>query len=300
FVLLNLGFGSKWRSWIRACLSSSRASVIVNGSSTLEFSIKRSLRQGDPLLPFLFILVMEELHNALFTAVFYLASCLKVNIQKSNIYGIGISNVDVSSIASNSGYASGSFLFTYLGLPIGSNMCLTSSWHVSIEYAEINEIKDTCVWSLGTNGTFSVKDARCIIDSTILPSLASSTVWDKNIPRKVNIFTWRLILDRLPHKLNLSSHDIDIQQISCPSCNGNEESSNHIFFECNIAKGILMLVRKWCDISFLLLLRMSIEKVGFLRDMWLKRSLGACQLFFLLLFCGFGGIATTLLFVHTR
>nr|GFC19764.1 RNA-directed DNA polymerase, eukaryota, reverse transcriptase zinc-binding domain protein [Tanacetum cinerariifolium] len=30
FVLLNLGFGSKWRSWIRACLSSSRASVLVN------------------------------------------------------------------------------------------------------------------------------------------------------------------------------------------------------------------------------------------------------------------------------
>ncbi|GJT80780.1 putative reverse transcriptase domain-containing protein [Tanacetum coccineum] len=244
-----------------ACNNSGRCMTMVIGSYAAKYLNKVAAITG------LFTFFGAE--------VFYLASCLKVNIQKSNIYGIGISNVDVSSIASNSGYASGSFLFTYLGLPIGSNMCLTSSWHVSIEYAEINEIKDTCVWSLDTNGTFSVKDARCIIDSTILPSLASSTVWDKNIPRKVNIFTWRLILDRLPHKLNLSSHDINIQQISCPSCNGNEESSNHIFFECNIAKGILMLVRKWCDISFLLLLRMSIEKVGFLRDMWLKRSLGA-------------------------
>ncbi|GJX87305.1 RNA-directed DNA polymerase, eukaryota, partial [Tanacetum coccineum] len=119
-----------------------------------------------------------------------------------------------------------------------------------ISSAEINEVEDTCVWSLGTDGTFSVKDARCIIDSKILPSLAPSTVWDKNIPRKVNIFIWRLILDRLPHKLNLSSRGIDIQAISCPSCNGNVESSNHIFFECNIAKDIWMLVRKWCDISF--------------------------------------------------
>nr|GEV86331.1 SOSS complex subunit B homolog [Tanacetum cinerariifolium] len=47
---------------------------------------------------------------------------------------------------------------------------------------EINEVKDTCVWSLGTDGTFSVKDARCIIDSN--PSSAPSTILDKNISRK--------------------------------------------------------------------------------------------------------------------
>ncbi|GJR37934.1 hypothetical protein Tco_1213618 [Tanacetum coccineum] len=41
-----------------------------------------------------------------------------------------------------------------------------------ISYAEINEVEDTCVWSLGTDETFSLKDARCIIDSKILPSLA--------------------------------------------------------------------------------------------------------------------------------
>nr|GEW09147.1 RNA-directed DNA polymerase, eukaryota [Tanacetum cinerariifolium] len=32
-----------------------------------------------------------------------------------------------------------------------------------------------------------VEDARCSIDSKILPSLAPSTVWDKNIPRKVSL-----------------------------------------------------------------------------------------------------------------
>nr|GEZ48626.1 reverse transcriptase zinc-binding domain-containing protein [Tanacetum cinerariifolium] len=76
------------------------------------------------------------------------------------------------------------------------------------------------------------KDARCIIDSKILPSLAPSTVWDKNIPRKVNISIWRLILDRFPQKLYLSSRGIDIQAISCPAYNGKVESSNHIFFGC--------------------------------------------------------------------
>ncbi|GJX34610.1 RNA-directed DNA polymerase, eukaryota, reverse transcriptase zinc-binding domain protein [Tanacetum coccineum] len=210
--------------------------------------------------------------------IFYLASGLKINIQKSNIYGIGVSDVDVSSMASNYGCASGSFPFTYFGLPIGPNMSLTSSWQVLLERfqsklsswkanllsigerhtlikvvlgsIEINEVEDTCVWSLGTDGTFSIKVARCIIDSKILPYLASSAVWDKNIHQKVNIFIWRLILDSLPHKLNLSSRSVDIHAISYPSCNGNVESSNHIFFECNITKDIWMLIRKWCDISF--------------------------------------------------
>ncbi|GJT17816.1 RNA-directed DNA polymerase, eukaryota, reverse transcriptase zinc-binding domain protein [Tanacetum coccineum] len=73
------------------------------------------------------------LHNALSIVVFYLAPGLKINIQKSNVYGIGVLDVDVSSMASNSGCASGSFPFTYRGLPIGSNMSLTSSWQVLLD-----------------------------------------------------------------------------------------------------------------------------------------------------------------------
>ena len=116
---------------------------------------------------------------------------------------------------------------------------------VNIEVSE-----DTCVWSLGSNGTFTVKEARNLIDQKTLPSLAPSTTWDKNIPRKVNIFMWRLLLDRLPHRLNLSLRGMDIPAISCSSCNGNVESANHIFFECIIASEIWKLVYRWCEIPF--------------------------------------------------
>ncbi|GJR03801.1 RNA-directed DNA polymerase, eukaryota, reverse transcriptase zinc-binding domain protein [Tanacetum coccineum] len=61
---------------------------------------------------------------------------------------------------------------------------------------------------LGPNGTFTVKDARYRIDQNILPTLAHATTWDKSIPRKVNVFMWRLSLDRLPHRLNLSSRAV--------------------------------------------------------------------------------------------
>ncbi|GKA51766.1 RNA-directed DNA polymerase, eukaryota [Tanacetum coccineum] len=68
-VLNSFGFGSKWRSWIRGSLSSGKASILVNGSPTSEFHLHRGLKQGDPLAPFLFILIMESLHLSFSRAV---------------------------------------------------------------------------------------------------------------------------------------------------------------------------------------------------------------------------------------
>ncbi|GJR29224.1 RNA-directed DNA polymerase, eukaryota [Tanacetum coccineum] len=68
-VLLAFGFGPKWCQWIRGIFSSNMASILVNGSPTSEFPIFSGLKQGDPLAPFLFILVMESLHLSVSRAV---------------------------------------------------------------------------------------------------------------------------------------------------------------------------------------------------------------------------------------
>ncbi|KAK0599556.1 hypothetical protein LWI29_006326 [Acer saccharum] len=67
-ILGDMGFGQKWRQWMRHCIVSPRISVLVNGSPTREFGLERGLRQGDPLSPFLFNVVVEGL-SALFRKV---------------------------------------------------------------------------------------------------------------------------------------------------------------------------------------------------------------------------------------
>ncbi|GLU22472.1 hypothetical protein SLE2022_385450 [Rubroshorea leprosula] len=67
-MLSYLGFGEKWRSWIKECLRSASISILVNGSPTEEFNMQRGLRQGDPLSPYLFLIVAEGFHALLLEA----------------------------------------------------------------------------------------------------------------------------------------------------------------------------------------------------------------------------------------
>nr|GEU82771.1 RNA-directed DNA polymerase, eukaryota, reverse transcriptase zinc-binding domain protein [Tanacetum cinerariifolium] len=65
--------------------------------------------------------------------VFYLASGLKINIAKSNVYGIGVSSDEIVDMARATGCASVTMSFIYLGLPTGSNMNLIANWHSLID-----------------------------------------------------------------------------------------------------------------------------------------------------------------------
>nr|GEW09968.1 RNA-directed DNA polymerase, eukaryota [Tanacetum cinerariifolium] len=107
--------------------------------------------------------------------------------------------------------------------------------------------------SLSTDGIYSVSEVRKHIDDHLLLNSLQCTRWFKVILRNVNIFMWRFFLDRLPHRLNLSSRGLDIDSIMCPLCKNNVDSNAHVFFSCDITSNVWNLVRGWCDAKFPLL-----------------------------------------------
>ncbi|GJR88340.1 RNA-directed DNA polymerase, eukaryota, partial [Tanacetum coccineum] len=109
-----------WYNWIKDCLQHARSFVLVNGSPTAEFEYSRGLRQGDPLSPFLFILAMESLH----------ALILKINVHKSSILGICVSDEEISAMANVIGCGASKLPLKYPGVPVGCNMARCANWDV--------------------------------------------------------------------------------------------------------------------------------------------------------------------------
>ncbi|GKA19575.1 RNA-directed DNA polymerase, eukaryota [Tanacetum coccineum] len=137
-VMRQMGFGSKWCKWIKACLSSASVSVLVNGSPTDKFQMERGIRQGDPLSPFLFLLVAEALQ------VLILEACNKSvstglfldndgsNVSLLQLYGVGVDPAQVEIVANAINYVHDKLPFVYLGIPIGSNMRTIPLYYLSL------------------------------------------------------------------------------------------------------------------------------------------------------------------------
>ena len=61
-ILIQIGVALVGVNWIMGCISSANFSILVNGTPSSFFPATRGIRQGCPLSPLLFILVIEGLN----------------------------------------------------------------------------------------------------------------------------------------------------------------------------------------------------------------------------------------------
>ncbi|GJU93707.1 hypothetical protein Tco_1318463 [Tanacetum coccineum] len=123
-------FGDKRRGWIQSCLNSSRGSVMVNGRPTKEFQFHGDLKQGDPLSPFLFILIMERLYISVERVVDAgMFKGLRINMNKSKLMGISVANIKVDQVAAKIRRETLKAPFSYLGSKVGDLMSHIQPWN---------------------------------------------------------------------------------------------------------------------------------------------------------------------------
>ncbi|XP_071727697.1 uncharacterized protein [Rutidosis leptorrhynchoides] len=102
---------------------------------------------------------------------------------------------------------------------------------------------------MSSDGLFTVKAARVTIDSVLLPVSTTTTTWYKFLPRKVNIFLWRLRLNALPVRWNLSAKGIEVPTIVCSVYNNGVETQDHAFFGCSFVSELWHKLRVWFNCS---------------------------------------------------
>ncbi|KAL5726650.1 hypothetical protein ACHQM5_009673 [Ranunculus cassubicifolius] len=67
-ILKRLGFCDKWLQMIHQCIATFQFSVLINGCPQGCFQASRGIRQGNPLSPYLFIILSEALSRCLIKA----------------------------------------------------------------------------------------------------------------------------------------------------------------------------------------------------------------------------------------
>ncbi|GJW25949.1 RNA-directed DNA polymerase, eukaryota, reverse transcriptase zinc-binding domain protein [Tanacetum coccineum] len=115
----------------------------------------------------------------------------------------------------------------------------------------LSSFSDRWSWTLNGHGDFSVKSAREEIDKHLLVPSSSSTRLSKLLPIKLNVFAWRMFLDKLRTRFNLSSRGLDVPCVLCPICGNAVESRNNLFFGCSVALDLFRLLGRWWNIDII-------------------------------------------------
>nr|GEX89590.1 RNA-directed DNA polymerase, eukaryota [Tanacetum cinerariifolium] len=142
--------------------------------------------------------------------------------------------------------------FVYLGTKVGGKMSRVKEWNEVVDkvVSRFTKTVRLTIWSLEGSGDFSVASIRKVIDDKLLPNVSSKTRWVKYVPINVNILVWKVKMDALPIRFNLSQRGIDIGSIVCSVCESGVETASHLFFKCSLLRQIARKVSSWWNVDY--------------------------------------------------
>lgn len=103
-----------------------------------------------------------------------------------------------------------------------------------------------CYTGSQTDGDFSVKSLRNLLEFNRTPVDFNPMVWSRGTPLKVRSFIWKVRLNKIPSKVALKARGVCVGLEECSSCFGNKETADHVFLSCPFASAVWEKIVGWC------------------------------------------------------
>jgi hypothetical protein len=132
-----------------------------------------------------------------------------------------------------------------------------------------SEENDRWFWSPEESGIFSVKLAYLLLGRVFVSELdfgpndlrVLNNIWRSSAPSKVIAFSWKLLRNRIPRRVNLAVRGVQVAggSLDCILCVGKAEEANHLFMFCDFACGVCVWSRifRWLSVVFVMLPNLS-------------------------------------------
>jgi len=188
-MLIAFGFCSMWIRWIMSLISSSLFSILVNGIPSRPFKPSHGIRQGDPLSPFLFVLLAEGLGRH-----------IKQAIHSHQLKGLSVHNTPATS---HQQFVDDTMLFGYPSIQEASCFKALLNDFSEASGTSINSSKSQ-IFFFHTPPV--VKTAVARILGFPIATLPSKYLGAPLIASAIKHSCWRTLIEKLESRLNLWTH----------------------------------------------------------------------------------------------
>ncbi|WOL00435.1 beta-glucosidase 22-like [Canna indica] len=189
----------------------------INGVCSRRFRSFRGIRQGDPLSPYLFI-IMEEA----------LSVMTRSYIEKGKITPYQMKD----TIISHQLFAD-DILFD-----------------IKVRHRRGN---DNWVWNESKDGVMTVRSAYWYLKNKEVleegPGVVWKDIWNMKIAQNAKVFIWKMIWGRLPVAAWFSKFNNALTE-KCWVCKQDEDKMEHIFYKCSFANEYWTYAERQLGISF--------------------------------------------------